>query len=254
MDLFADITGASDMHARRVVCIQPHYDDNDLFAGGTLALLHNLGAELIYLTVTDDLVGVLDQTLTDEQMQFQLRSEQVQAGKIIGVDQYFWLAYPDAGPYDYYRLRIDIIANLRLLRPDYVFTVDPWLPNEAHRDHVLTGLAAAEAVYLMNFPRIKTRDEIDQVYEPYEIQAIAFYLTASPNVVIDISQTVEQKHRAVQAYKAEFSEEDLVNQIRELEMTERIVGEVKHYHQAEQFKFVSPSQLHCNTGIWKSQV
>ena len=37
--------------AKRILCIQPHYDDNDIAAGGTLAALHDAGAELVYLTV-----------------------------------------------------------------------------------------------------------------------------------------------------------------------------------------------------------
>ena len=51
------------MSAKKVLAIQPHYDDNDIGAGGTLALLHEQGAEIHYLTVTDDLVGVLDTSL-----------------------------------------------------------------------------------------------------------------------------------------------------------------------------------------------
>ena len=49
--------------AKKVLCIQPHYDDNDIGAGGTYARLVRDGAELIYLTVTDDLMGVVDVTL-----------------------------------------------------------------------------------------------------------------------------------------------------------------------------------------------
>ena len=45
--------------AKRVLAIQPHYDDNDISAGGTLARLAESGAELIYLTVTDDLAGII---------------------------------------------------------------------------------------------------------------------------------------------------------------------------------------------------
>jgi LmbE family N-acetylglucosaminyl deacetylase len=40
--------------AKKILCVQPHYDDNDIGAGGTLAKLHEAGAEIIYLTVTDD--------------------------------------------------------------------------------------------------------------------------------------------------------------------------------------------------------
>jgi LmbE family N-acetylglucosaminyl deacetylase len=35
--------------AKRVLCVQPHYDDNDIAAAGTLARLRQAGAELFYL-------------------------------------------------------------------------------------------------------------------------------------------------------------------------------------------------------------
>jgi len=64
------------------------------------------GAELFYLTVTDDLVGVIDQSLTEEQMTAQLRAEQDQAGAAIGVSGQYRLGYPDAGKYDYFDVRL----------------------------------------------------------------------------------------------------------------------------------------------------
>jgi len=190
--------------AQRVLCVQPHYDDNDIYAGGTIARLHDRGAEIYYLTVTDDLVGGLDQSLTDEQMTRQFRAEQKQAGESTGVDQFYWLGYPDAGDYDYFQLRKEIMGYLRLLRPDYVFTVDPWLPYEVHRDHIITGRAACEAAFLAGFSRLKTRSEIDQNYSAHEIKGLVLYNSAHPNLVVDISQAVERKHRAAQAYRGQF--------------------------------------------------
>ena len=50
------------MKAKRVLAVQPHYDDNDISCGGMLAALAANGAELYYLTMSDDLVGVIDET------------------------------------------------------------------------------------------------------------------------------------------------------------------------------------------------
>ncbi len=85
--------------AKRILAIQPHYDDNDIAAGGTLA---QRGAEIYYLTVTDDLIGVIDDALSPEAAAAQLKAEQHQAGEIIGVTDQYWLGYPDAGKYDYF--------------------------------------------------------------------------------------------------------------------------------------------------------
>ncbi len=122
--------------AHTVLAIQPHYDDNDLGAGGTLAALSRAGARVIYLTVTDDQVGVRDPLLPTEDTQIALRRDQTAAGQIIGVAEQVWLGYPDAGPIDYYALRADLIDAIRRLQPDVIFSVDPWLPYEFHQDHV----------------------------------------------------------------------------------------------------------------------
>ena len=238
--------------ARRVLCIQPHYDDNDIFCGGTIARLHDLGAEITYLTVTDDLVGVLDQSLSDEQMTAQLRAEQQQAGKIIGVQAQYWLGYPDAGDYAYHQLRTDILAYLRLLRPDFVMTVDPWLPYEIHHDHILTGQAASEAVFLVGFTRLKTRPEIDAAYRPHEIRGIGYYNSAWPNQVVDISQTVGRKHQALNVYRAQFSEAELVSLDRDCADTEKKAAVGQRFKAAERIKVVHPTQLHGNVDTLRS--
>ena len=111
--------------AKRILCIQPHYDDNDIAAAGTLALLQQNGAELIYLTATDDLMGVIDASLSDEDAALALKRDQFAAGKIIGVKEQNWCGYPDAGNYDYFALRRDFLKYIRMIQPDFVFTADP---------------------------------------------------------------------------------------------------------------------------------
>ncbi|MDQ7037305.1 MAG: PIG-L family deacetylase [Anaerolineae bacterium] len=83
--------------AKRILVVQPHYDDNDIQIGGTLAKLAQNGAELLYLTVTDDLVGVINQSLSKPEMEKWLKDNQHQAAEIIGVKEQYWLGYPDAG-------------------------------------------------------------------------------------------------------------------------------------------------------------
>jgi LmbE family N-acetylglucosaminyl deacetylase len=51
------------LSAQTVLAIQPHYDDNDLSAGGTIVSLVVRGAEVYCLMVTDNLVRVMDEKL-----------------------------------------------------------------------------------------------------------------------------------------------------------------------------------------------
>ena len=73
------------LRAERVLCVQPHYDDNDIAAGGAFARMADAGIEVHYLTVTDNIAGVLDPNLSDADVLAQTRDEQDEAGHEIGV-------------------------------------------------------------------------------------------------------------------------------------------------------------------------
>jgi LmbE family N-acetylglucosaminyl deacetylase len=230
--------------AQIVLAVQPHYDDNDIAAGGTIAALAQNGAEIYYLTVTNDLVGVIDQTLNEAEMTQNLRGEQAKTGSLIGVKEHYWLEYPDAGKYDYYDLRKEIIKHIRLLRPDFIFTCDPWTPYEAHQDHLLTGKATAEAAILYGLMRLTTSPEVDNQYTPHELKGIVFYATAYPNTVYDISETTALKHQALDIYKSQFTEEELAMLKMFLQFKEQEVAKEHSFSHGESLKVLRPLHLH----------
>lgn len=237
--------------AERVLVVQPHYDDNDISAGGTLAKLAAQGTEIYYLTVTDDLVGVVDQSLPEEKMLSGLKGDLDRAGKIIGVKDKFWLGYPDAGKYDYFDVRRDIIQYIRELRPDFVLTCDPWTPYEFHNDHIMTGKAAAAAANLYGLLRLKTDRAVDAAYEPCELQGIAFYTSAHPNTVVDITDVWAQKREAVSQYRMQFTAVEMEMLLQRLEMWARHVAADTGYTYAESLKVMHGWQLHGFAEAWK---
>jgi LmbE family N-acetylglucosaminyl deacetylase len=235
--------------ARRLLCIQPHYDDNDIAAGGTLAALAAAGCEIHYLTVADDVLGVLDPELSDDEARARLCAEQREAGDVIGVSSQTRLEYPDAGDWDTMALRREVAKHIRRLRPDFLLTVDPWLPYEAHRDHVRVGLAVAEAAILYGLPRLATDREVDAAWReagPSRLAGVAFCITARPNVFFDIAKGRDAKHRALEAYGSQFTPEALGALHKGLELKERSWGEKAGCEFAEALKVVSTAHLHCN--------
>src|SRR4030095_12471144 len=178
--------------AKRILCVQPHYDDNDIAVGGLLTQLAQKGAELIYLTVTDDLMGVVDTSLPNKDAAQTLKRDQFAAGKIVGVKEQYWLGYPDAGEYNYFDVRRDLLKYIRMLKPDFIFAPDAWLTYEGHHDHIQTGLATAEAVIFAGLTKIASSDpEVDSAYEEHDIKGIALYFTREPNSIADITATWE---------------------------------------------------------------
>jgi N,N'-diacetylchitobiose non-reducing end deacetylase len=232
--------------AKRILCIQPHYDDNDIGAGGTLAALAQNGAELIYLTVTDDLMGVVDDSLPPEEAAKALKRDQEAAAKIIDVKEHIWLGYPDAGQYDYFAVRRDLIKYIRQLKPDFLFAPDPWLTYEAHRDHYTTGLAAAEAAGLYGLTKIPSSDPaVDAAYTPHSLLGIAFYFTREPNYFSDVDATWEKKTEAVKCYEAQFDPDGMEQLLFVLDFKARQFAERQGCDRAEGLKVLNPLSLHC---------
>jgi len=232
------------VNAKRILAIQPHYDDNDISAGGTLAALAAGGAEIHYLTMSDDLMGVIDATWSAQESTERLRDDQKRAGVIIGVERQYWLGYPDAGSYDYFDVRRDMIKHIRLVRPDIIFSMDPWMAYEAHTDHVLAGRAAAEASILYGLMRIESDPEVDRNYRHHPLKAVVFHGTSYPNTIFDISSSIEQKNQAMRCYKAQFKEESFDGLIRR---TTRYAGSIaanETFEYGEALKIMPPSLLH----------
>ncbi|MFQ5697036.1 MAG: PIG-L deacetylase family protein [Myxococcota bacterium] len=241
-------TASELLQARRVLCVQPHYDDNDLGAGGTIAALAAAGAEVCYLTVTDDLVGVLDPELSEDEAGKRLRADQARAAEAIGVARHVWLGLPDAGSYDYFELRRGIIEQIRHFRPDWLFSVDPWLPYESHRDHLLVGRAVSEALLLYRFPRLRTDPEVDRAYTPHPVEGIAYYFTREANRIVDIGGTRACKHRALDAYVTQLTPEDRRRLHAGLEAQERAWARGEDFEYAEALRVLRPGQLHVHLG------
>ena len=241
------------LSARRILAIQPHYDDNDIAAGGTLARLVDAGAEVVYCSITDDIVGVLDGRLDRDQAQAALRRDRQAAGAIIGVARHVELRHPDAGPWDRFAVRADLLAVIRDVRPDAIFTADPFLPYEAHRDHRETGLVAAEAAILFGLPRLPGSDpDVDAAWVAAgaqdNLRYVAFYYTATPNTIVDIDATWQRKAAAVSEYHAQFTDEQLPALVAALDDRARVAaglaGSGFTATRAEGLTVLNPEALH----------
>jgi LmbE family N-acetylglucosaminyl deacetylase len=231
--------------AKRILCIQPHYDDNDIAAAGILTQLAKNGAELFYLTATDDLMGVVDTSLSNKEAADTLKSDQFAAGKIVGVKEQYWCGYPDAGEYNYFDLRRDFLKHIRMLKPDFVFAPDAWLTYEGHRDHIQTGLAAVEAVMFAGLTKIASSDPaVDAAYEGHSINGIALYFTREPNTIADITSTWEDKLDAVKCYQAQFDPAGMEQLIMALDMKSQQVAQGQSFARGEPLKVLHTSALH----------
>lgn len=192
--------------AKKVICIQPHPDDNEVGMGGAIASLINDGCEVHYLTITDGSLGLLDDSMTHEELAKKRKEEVYESGKLLGVSHYHFFEYQDGTLYNINKLSGEIAELVREVKPDFIFAPDPWLTYEAHQDHVVTGKAASQCFitsYLYDYP-------LGTKTKPHKLKGIGFYYTSKPNTVVDISKTFDLKMKSIACHKTQFDKKTLM--------------------------------------------
>ena len=230
---------------KKLLCIQPHPDDMDIGAAGTLSYLADTGVEIHYLSVTDDAAGFLTSDVSEMELRKkQRKQEQEDAGKVIGIKACHWLDFPDAGNWALYDARQKIVTKIREIRPDFVMTIDPWLAYEAHQDHIKTGFAATEAFVLYNFPFVGIDDTPPEEYVSFDLKGVIFTFTSKPNTIIDVTKYHERKFEAIAKHESQFSKESL-NTLKAYDTIRcKKLAIDKPFELGEGFKIIHPELLH----------
>lgn len=240
--------------ARSVLCVQAHPDDFEFFAGGTVAKLARKGCEVIYLTVTDGSRSTTNPRLSPEELTEIRMMEQERAAKILGVKKLMWLGYTDSEFLPSLEARGKIVRAIRQTKPDVLMTLDPWLPYEAHPDHVNTGLVAVQAALFSGFTNVN-REHLEEGLEPHTVSTICLAVSARYNTHIDITKTIDLKIKALAEHKSQFQSETETG-LGPFEMWENTIKAVAEgfgkeigMKYAEVFKVLKPLELHCNLSL-----
>lgn len=224
--------------ARRVITFSPHPDDSEVIAGGYLTLMSSKDALVKLVVISDGRFGLpLMSNVTDEEVAQIRRQEQLEAARVLGINDVEFLNYPDTEVPEPRMLRRDIIRLIRSFGPDVVVTVDPYLPYESHPDHVNTGLAVSQAVLFHGVARVM-REYTAKTPPP----VLAFGATARPNALVCIDDYMDRKINALRAHRTQFNDE-LIEVIRLLHSK---LGEVVNCRYAEAFRVLRPQELHMN--------
>ena len=227
----------------RLLCVQPHPDDNEVGAGATIAQLTQAGCEVVYLTVTDGRLGSADPSVNPEELVQTRRRETKTSAELLGVSRTLYLDYADASYPDERELATQIVSVIRSVQPELVMTVDPFLPYEAHPDHRRVGMAVSEAVLFASFPHFSSVQG-QPAPNPWQVGGIAYYNTACPNTFINVDQTWERKFEALSAHQSQFGGE-YADQVKlYLEFKAREYAEGKGFTHAEAFKVLPAMFLH----------
>lgn len=189
------------LSVKKVIAVQPHPDDNEVNIAGTLLQLHRNGCEIVFVTVTDGRAGAWGNVQDTDKIVKVREAERLEAGKLLGVQKHITLDFPDGGDYTVAEVTAQLVAIFREEKPDLVFSVDPWMPYEAHPDHVKVGQAVSQAVLFANnailHPVVGAA--------PFQVPQIAFYATSYPNRFVEFTEEdFHLKLNAILTHRSQF--------------------------------------------------
>ncbi len=205
---------------KRVLLVAAHPDDAEFSSGGTVARWVRAGIEVIYVIATSGDKGTPDREMTGERLSNMREDEQRAAAARLGVKEVIFLRFPDGEMTPNLELREAVTRMIRLYKPYTVMTHDPltlFYNNEFinHPDHRAIGQATIDAIYPTARDPLQFNEQIKEGLEPHKVKEIFIFGTEQPNVLVDISETIEDKIEALKLHVTQVGpSEELAQRIR----------------------------------------
>jgi LmbE family N-acetylglucosaminyl deacetylase len=179
-----------------VLAVAAHPDDLETWCAGTLARSVLAGARVVYLLLTSGDKGLRDPRPSPSQVMQLREAEQIEAARLLGVGEVYFLRQPDGELENTRDLREALVRYLRQLRPVAVFTHDPVWPDQpyvGHRDHRIAGRAVLDAVYPAARNGRFFPEHLQAGLAPHAVPEVWLFGSAAPNAWVDVAATFEVK-------------------------------------------------------------
>lgn len=201
--------GQFGQEVRRLLVVAAHPDDLETACGGTIALLIRQGVEVCLLLATDGDIGTHDPTYTRPTLAAVRRQEALAAGRLLGLKEVVFLGHPDGELVADLTLRAEVAGTYRRLRPDTVFTFDPYWSGQAHPDHTAVGRAALDA-YMPSKMELYHPEQLTGGVQVADVKQFFFFGGSDRNnkIVIDISEVWEVKVAAARCHASQFGQKE----------------------------------------------
>jgi LmbE family N-acetylglucosaminyl deacetylase len=196
---------------RRVLLVAAHPDDPEFSSAGTVAHWVRQGIEVIFVLATSGDKGTPDREMSGERLSSQREEEQRAAAARLGVETVEFLRFPDGELTPSLELRGAVTRMIRKYRPYAVLTHDPlslFYANEFinHPDHRAVGLATVDAIYPTARDPLQFNEHIREGLEPHKVKELYLWGSEQANVLVDISDTMEDKIEALKCHKSQVGE------------------------------------------------
>jgi len=195
--------------------IVAHPDDAEFTMAGTVAVWTRAGCEVVYVVCTDGNAGSHEPGMTRERLAEVRRVEQRAACATLGVSEVVFLGYDDGQLEPTLALRRDLVAMIRRYKPQVVMTGDPTTlffgdSYINHPDHRAAALAALDAVA----PASAMPLLWPEVGAPHQVGRVYIHGNGTPNVWVDVTETMEQKIAALRQHASQMGDWDPAEMIR----------------------------------------
>jgi N-acetylglucosamine malate deacetylase 1 len=215
-----------------ILAIAAHRDDVEQTCGGTLLAMNARGWRTGILDLTRGESGTRG-TAADRER------EANEAAKILKVSHREALDLPDGNVQNTYENRLKIAGVLRRLRPRVVIL--PYWQGR-HPDHYTTGTLGYEACFVSGLGKVETPGEQNPPHRPFKIVYASLYADVRPTFVVDITPYVEDRLRALMAYRSQYASQAEGSKlfVPEEEIRERMFAEARHYGLLGGVKYAEP--------------
>ncbi|HEY4051062.1 MAG TPA: bacillithiol biosynthesis deacetylase BshB1 [Acidobacteriaceae bacterium] len=208
----------SDADTADILAIAAHRDDVEQTCGGTLLRMRSLGLRTAILDLTQGESGTRG-TAADR------AREATEAARILGVVWRSALDIPDGRVENTWENRTKIVRILRQLRPRVVI-LPYW--QARHPDHANSATLGYEACFLSGLAKVETGDA---PHRPFKIIYASLYADVRPSFVVDITPFVEDRFRALLAYRSQYADQSAGSSlfVPQEEIRERTFSMARHY-------------------------
>ena len=200
----------------RVLVVTAHPDDVDFGAAGTVANMTDAGIEVVYCLVTDGQAGGFDHSIPRTEMAAIRREEQTKAAAEVGVTRLIFLGHMDGEAVADMRLRHDISAAIRDVRPQVVITQNPVRNLDStygsHPDHIATGEATMCAVYPDTRNPFAFAGQPCAELDDWAVDEVWVMLGADAHDFIDITSQLDRKIRALRCHESQHRDPDAMEE------------------------------------------
>jgi LmbE family N-acetylglucosaminyl deacetylase len=194
--------------------VAAHPDDPDFGVAGTAARLAKDGHAVHYLMCTSGDAGSEDPTIPPEELMRIREAEQTEAGRILGLSGVHFLRYPDGELQPTLELRKAIVRVMRRLKADVVMCQDPrpMVDDEStylnHPDHRAAGQATLDAAFPAAGNPSAFRGLLAEGLEAHKVREVWLFFTSAEHINhwVDISETIEQKIKALEAHTSQIGD------------------------------------------------